>query len=128
MITLFLSIVYNFYNKRSYTKRESYPLENTITTFQNQHRILHFLQENFKIAAEERGLETVDLNLFGLPRLIFTNNIENVEYVLKTNFKNYGKGPILYRRFKGIAIIIIIITLVIMIIIVIKRTIWQWNF
>ena len=89
-------------NKRSYTKTESYPLENTITTLMNQHRILDFLLENFKIAEKERGITTVDLNLFGLPRLVFTNNLNNVEYILKTNFKNYGKGPIMYQRFKGL--------------------------
>jgi len=102
VVSLVLSILLNFVNKRSYSKPESWPLQNTIEVFVNQHRLLDCLQENLSTALKDRGISTVDLNLWGLPRLVFTNSVQNVEHVLKTNFNNYGKGPLLYRRFLGL--------------------------
>lgn len=102
MFFLTISIFLSFFDKRSYTKHESYPLQNTIEVFLNQHRLLDFLLENLRDIEQQRNISTIDLNLFGLPRLVFTNNVPNIEYILKTNFNNYGKGPILYRRFFGL--------------------------
>ena len=108
VVSLVVSILLNFLNKRSYSKPESYPLQNTIEVFVNQHRLLDSLQENLRTALKERGISTVDLNLWGLPRLVFTNSVQNVEHVLKTNFNNYGKGT---NTITIIIIIIIIITI-----------------
>lgn len=77
--------------------QESYPFENTIKVFQNREVILDFLLE------KERELPATQkvavLNLFTMPWMVFTNDIENITHILK-NVDTFGKGPEWITRFK----------------------------
>lgn len=43
---------------------------------------------------------TFNFKVIGQPHMILTCDPRNVEHILSKNFKNYGKGPEWYRRFK----------------------------
>ena len=61
---------------------------NTVTVVTNYNRILDYILEcaNFTNS-------TFTWKLIGFPRYIVTNNVQNMQYVLKENFDNFVKGP-----------------------------------
>ena len=71
---------------------ESYPFQTSIEFYLcDQHN--HLFQQKAILLEEKLGLETSCLNLFGLPWVVVTNDINNITHVLK-NIKTYGKGPV----------------------------------
>ena len=48
------------------------------------------------------GSKTARIKLLFMPQVVFTNNIENISYILKTNMLNYGKGPTFSSRFQSL--------------------------
>ena len=90
--------IYEFSRKRSYTLPESFPFENTLVLAQQDHRLLDFIKEKF----DELKVTTYHIAILGLPNLVITNSVDNVTYILKGNFDNFGKGPIFKSRFQGL--------------------------
>jgi cytochrome P450 len=74
---------------------ESYPFENTIRLSSNTHRILDFVLECVTKFQKLSNKKTFVWNIaFGLPHFVMTADVENITYILKTNFENFGKaGP-----------------------------------
>jgi cytochrome P450 len=66
--------------------------------FNNRERILDFLLEKEK---EIKGQDTVVMNLFTIPWMMYTNNIDNITHVLK-NVDTFGKGPDWITRFSSL--------------------------
>lgn len=66
-------------------------LGNAVEILRNYHRFLDFMLD----------LQKVHGNTYGLripfqPAMVATTNVKNIEYVLKTNFENFVKGPHFY--------------------------------
>eukprot|EP00835_Amoeboradix_gromovi_P004908 NODE_417_length_8973_cov_0.852941.p1 type:complete len:474 gc:universal NODE_417_length_8973_cov_0.852941:8676-7255(-) len=59
----------------------------------NMDTILDYLMTNFQKNTNWT------LKLIGFPRYVFTNNVKNMQYVLKENFYNYEKGPLVRKNF-----------------------------
>lgn len=77
---------------RSYP--EQYPLQRTIRLMRNMHRMLDYIWEIFDEVGRKTGDKTIVYKPFGMPPFVFTNDVDNVTYILKTNFENFGKeGP-----------------------------------
>jgi hypothetical protein len=103
VVGIFATLLINHIRKSALRKdipRESYPLENTIKLAANVHRDLDYAYEASTQQISE-GKESVVWNLFGLPWMLATANLSNIEYVLK-NVDIYGKGPIWAERFYGL--------------------------
>jgi len=92
--------VYVIRRKRGDVIKESYPFENTVVALQNQDKFLEEVNRMFTERGQERnGKQTFSLNVVGLPNYIFVNDGPNVEYILKGNFDNFTKGPLVKGRF-----------------------------
>ncbi|KAL2515119.1 Cytochrome [Forsythia ovata] len=59
-----------------------------ISFYKNRHRLLDWYT---KLLSESKT-QTIVVQRFGAPRTVVTANPNNVEYILKTNFKNFPKG------------------------------------
>jgi hypothetical protein len=77
---------------------ESYPFQNTVRCALSVPTILDFILNAQKdIKDQQSGC----LNLFSLPWMVFTRNIENITFVLK-EIETFGKGPLWIDRFHGL--------------------------
>jgi len=89
-----------------YTDTDHFPelffYEASWKVLSNQKRLLDFMMECFKFIKESRQSDSFTFQVIGMPRIVFTNNLENVTYVLKTRMENFGKGPAFNIRFKGL--------------------------
>jgi hypothetical protein len=98
-----ISGVFDYIFPRKETYLESYPFQNTIRVLSNNQRILEFLNdilsENINV---NKKCKSVLLNAFGMPPLILTNDIDNITYILKTNYQNFGKSGPFKSRFQGL--------------------------
>lgn len=75
---------------------ESYPFQTSFSfLFSSSHNDL-VLKKACELE-EKYGRQTACANMFGLPWLVVTNDIENITHALK-NVKTYGKGPKWYFR------------------------------
>lgn len=71
---------------------ERYPFENTVNLALSDNRILDYVWDLYKeVAKKPKNNKSFILNTVGIHHIAFTNNIDNIEYVLKTNYENYGK-------------------------------------
>jgi hypothetical protein len=77
---------------------ESFPFQNTIRTALSRHTILDFILHSQN---ELKDKESGCLNLYGLPWMVFTRNIDNITHVLK-EIDTFGKGPLWIERFSGL--------------------------
>ncbi|XP_058781733.1 cytochrome P450 94B3-like [Vicia villosa] len=85
---LFHRRVTTFPNTPTHTP-PSYPIIGCLISFyQNRHRLLDFYTHHLS----QSPTQTILLNRLGARRTVLTANPLNVEYILKTNFKNYPKG------------------------------------
>lgn len=75
---------------------ESYPFQTSLEFFFSEAHNDTFW-DKAKYMEEKMGKETCCFNLFGLPWLAVTNDVQNVTHALK-NVKIYGKGPRWYSR------------------------------
>ncbi|GMJ09421.1 cytochrome P450, family 94, subfamily B, polypeptide 2 [Hibiscus trionum] len=67
----------------------AYPIIGCLISFyKNRTRLLDWYTE----LVEESNTNTIVVNRLGARRTIVTANLENVEYMLKTNFNNFPKG------------------------------------
>lgn len=106
VVSVLLYLLYNlkyFFFPRQYQYPENYPFQNTLRVATNLNRILdeiwHFALTNE--AATKR--KTFIVNTLGLPHLVMTTSVENVTYILKTNFDNFGKGGAEFKpKFQGL--------------------------
>jgi hypothetical protein len=55
-----------------------------------------------RIAWDKWSKKTFVAKLLFHPTLILTSDLANIEYVLKTNFENYPKGPVMKFRFQSL--------------------------
>ena len=84
--------------KRKEIIKEKYPFENTIRSFQVRNKILEFILEQQK---ELKNVETFIINLYGLPWIVSTRNIENITFILK-DVDTFGKGENWIQRFSNL--------------------------
>jgi hypothetical protein len=102
IVSFLASILHHLYksSQRRDILHESYPFANTITSFLHMHTILDWMfeQENTLLSP---GQDTYCINLYGLPWLISTRNIENITFILK-EVETFGKGPNWIQRFSGL--------------------------
>jgi hypothetical protein len=77
---------------------EAYPFETSLELFFSTGHNETFLKKAVYMY-EKLGKETCCFNMFGLPWLVVTNDVQNVTHTLK-NVKTYGKGPKWYSRMK----------------------------
>ena len=93
-----------FFFPRKNQLLERFPFASTMDMVMNQHRVLEFLKELFdEFAAAKESRKTFVVKSLGMPPMVFTNSVENITYVLKTNFENYGKsGDAFKPRFQGL--------------------------
>ena len=89
-------VVYTVYDLYSLKQQENYPFQNTIEVFLNRERILDYLLTKERELLGGEG--TAVLNLFTMPWMVVTNNIENITFILK-NVDTFGKGPEWTSRF-----------------------------
>jgi cytochrome P450 len=82
---------------------EKYPFQNTYLVVINIPRLLDALWEySIEIEALTKK-KTYIVNTLGIPHLVLTTDVENVTYILKTNFENYGKGGSEFKpKFQGL--------------------------
>jgi cytochrome P450 len=78
---------------REGSAREEYPFHSTVLGIQNNHRVLEAMYDLFFTDREKLmgNKNTLLVHIFGFPTMVMTNSVENVTYVLKTNYENYGK-------------------------------------
>lgn len=82
---------------------ERYPFESTVMVLFSEHRLLDAIWDFFKRVKEETNKKTYVVNTIGINHLVFTNDVENIFYVLKTNYENFGKaGPAFKPKFQGL--------------------------
>jgi hypothetical protein len=81
---------------------ETYPFMHTIRSIVNMHRFMEFLLELSDYAWQTWGKKTFIIKLLGHPIMVMTRDIENITYILKTNFENYPKGPVMKYRFRAL--------------------------
>lgn len=71
-----------------------YPFEMIISMQRNKFRVLDFIADNFRDIKKLRGKKTFIIDSVGIPQLVTTIDVENVTYILKSNWENFGKtGP-----------------------------------
>lgn len=100
IIVIFSYVVYEIMQAkaRGDCYPETYPLQTSLEFFWNdQHNDLFLTKAEYM--EKSLGKETCCLNLFGLPWVVVTNDIQNITHVLK-NVNLYGKGPKWYKRMK----------------------------
>jgi hypothetical protein len=62
--------------------------------------VIYGIFENIK---KRTGKKTTILIPLGLPNIVFTGDVENITYVLKFFFFNFGKaGPAFKPKFQGV--------------------------
>lgn len=79
---------------------ERYPLENTFRMLYHLNRFMEFSLEMFAFAVSNFHKNTFGVKAIGMPTMVLTNDPENIQYVLKTNFENFPKGPEMKSRFQ----------------------------
>ena len=82
--------------------REKYPFEITVMAVQNQHRLLESMYDFFFVDSKERlgECKTGIMMVAFQPPMVFTNSVENITYILKDNFENFGKTGALKNKFQ----------------------------
>ena len=99
---LIFKILYNFLLPRKHSIPERYPLESTIKTMNNQHRVLDYINDLFIQAKSLYNTNTFLSKIIGQPTYIITNNPINIEHVLN-KLDIYGKtGPGLKPKFQAL--------------------------
>eukprot|EP00602_Paraphysomonas_sp_CaronLab_P010193 CAMPEP_0185018244 /NCGR_PEP_ID=MMETSP1103-20130426/1030_1 /TAXON_ID=36769 /ORGANISM="Paraphysomonas bandaiensis, Strain Caron Lab Isolate" /LENGTH=496 /DNA_ID=CAMNT_0027547987 /DNA_START=39 /DNA_END=1529 /DNA_ORIENTATION=+ len=97
--TVILHLVSHFSRYRSDIIKESYPFQNTIELAWNSGVILDYLIEKYKCKPESQKCGV--FNTLGLPWIVFTNDVDNITYILK-NVDTFGKGPLFSEKFHGL--------------------------
>lgn len=104
ILIAFLSHMVTFLFPRKNQYIEKFPFANTIEMVQNQHKILEYIKEvHDNLVVCDKGRKTFVVKSLGMPPMVFTNSVENVTHILKTNFENYGKnGESFKTKFQGL--------------------------
>lgn len=101
-----LYLVYHlkyFFFPRKGQYPESYPFQNTLRVANNVNRILDIVWGYFQDVEKRTKKKTFVVNTLGVPHLVLTTDVENVTYILKTNFENFGKGGQEFKpKFQGL--------------------------
>ncbi len=101
IIISFVFIAHQFRYKEDEVT-EIYPFQNAINMILNQHRLCDFIYETFNLHRKKCDKDTMTMKIPGMNRFVFTLSLENIEYILKTKFENFGKGPAFKERFQGL--------------------------
>lgn len=98
VLALFLLTLYSTrYNPRGVFIIPGLPfLQNTVEVLANFDRVIDFLVEKF----EKHNTKTLGFKTLLQPAFIYTVDPANVEYILKTKFEDFPKGPEFHSRFK----------------------------
>jgi hypothetical protein len=102
ILYFFASIFHHLYktSQRHDIMREAYPFQNTIISFLNMDTLLDWMiKQEALLLPPDQG--TYCINLFGLPWIVSTRNIENITFILK-EVETFGKGPNWIQRFSGL--------------------------
>ena len=93
----------HFFFPRKSSYKEMYPFEFTFLLLKNKDRILDLCWEYFEKSYQEKGKKTFSFKVIGLPYFVMSNEVENVTYILKSNFENFGKsGGAFKPKFQGL--------------------------
>jgi cytochrome P450 len=81
-----------FPRKEQYPER--FPFESTLNLLFNDHRIMDYLWDLVKETEKKKNKlnKSFIVNTVGIHHIAVTNNIDNIEYILKTKYENYGKA------------------------------------
>jgi cytochrome P450 len=94
---------YNFFFPRKDALHPSYPFQSIVSLILNQHRQLELITEYFNYTYADRGKKTFILQTVILPPFVATIDPSNVQYILKDNWKNFGKGANIFKpRLQGL--------------------------
>lgn len=92
-----------FFFPRKEQLSERYPFESTLMVLSNESRLLDAVWDFFKSVKETKNKKSYVVNTIGINHLVFTNDVENVTYMLKTNYTNFGKaGPAFKPKFQSL--------------------------
>lgn len=80
------------FRRKEQLENERFPFENTLTLFNEKDRILELCKEYADAIKSKYGRKTYVLQVLGLAPFVMTNDVENVTYILKTNYENFGKS------------------------------------
>jgi hypothetical protein len=107
LLTIFFIILtqelflYFFPRKDAIPQR--YPFDCAFQMWSNLHCQLDLIKGFIDTSYETRKKKTVILSCSVLPNLLMTTDVNNVQYILKDNFSNYGKnGNSLKPRLQGL--------------------------
>jgi cytochrome P450 len=93
-----------FFFPRKYQYPETYPFASTmlISRAVQENKVLEELLRIFKDVKEKFNRKSLIVNTLGNSHYAFTSSVENVTYILKGNFENFGKGgPEFKPKFQG---------------------------
>lgn len=93
--------VYFLRKRKSVNFPEAYPMQTTIDAALRYDSFLDYIWESFQLM-EKRGIQTFGVRVGFIPPFVFTNNVENIQHILRDNFENYQKGPVMKSRFRDL--------------------------
>lgn len=91
-----------FTSKRPEEFPEKYPLEATWILIREYYTFMQHAGGLFEDAKKQFGKSTYIMRALGIPTYVVTNDVENITYILKTNFENFPKGPEMKTRFQDV--------------------------
>jgi cytochrome P450 len=90
VLYLLFHLRYYFF-PRKYQFPETYPFASTIRIIGSVDRALDELLDVVREVKKRFDRKSVILNTIGVSHLVITGDVENITYILKTNFENFGK-------------------------------------
>jgi cytochrome P450 len=91
-IYLILLELYNFFFPRKDAIRFAYPFQNILVMNEQQETQLEYITQKLQETSIERGgKKTMVLQTVVLPCFVGTTDVQNVQYILKDHFSNFGK-------------------------------------
>jgi hypothetical protein len=95
--------LYLYFFPRKDAIPQRYPFDCAYQMWSNLHRQLDLVKGFVDTSYETRKKKTVVLSCSVLPNLLLTTDVNNVQYILKDNFNNFGKsGNSLKPRLQGL--------------------------
>lgn len=83
-------------SKNTFGPKQNFFLLNTIEVLKNEKRLVAWMTD---MTLQKYPTNTWQFRVLNMPKYFVITTPENCEYVLKTNFENYGKGPVWYNNF-----------------------------
>eukprot|EP01038_Epipyxis_sp_PR26KG_P010854 gene10854-14571_t len=90
LLNLIGSGLYYYLFPEDHSIPEKYPFEATVLLGKMQLKLLDHVIWIYE-QGEKLGFSTIRVRVFGLPPFVFTKDVKNITYILKTNFQNFAK-------------------------------------